>query len=382
MSGPYEQHHPPEGTPPWTARGAEARAGDLQSGPDPQQAPAWTASGAAGDQPGSTPGAGSSTSSPWANIAAGYPPQPPALYGPPAPHGPYGPTGWYAPPPQQSPRRRSAPLLVGLTVLLLVAAGIVAVLVATRSGHRATPAQALRAGVDRALATSTVSLRQDLQLSDGVGGSAHLTAHGRLDLVHDRVESVLSSGTTGAQVISDGHTVWTSSTAPAFTAQLPAGATWAAAPLTQLRAAGVVRRAADSLAALYLTRGAGPVRADGPDTVNGIAAHRYSFPVDLHRAYCATGPSERPAVQRAFHVDGSATVDGQAWIDRRGRAVKVLVTATGAGNGLRLRSEEDLTGFNTPVQITPPPANQTTPITPALTAALRTTSNQPPASCS
>ncbi|MGI8759712.1 MAG: hypothetical protein ACR2LF_00090 [Jatrophihabitantaceae bacterium] len=268
-------------------------------------------------------------------------------------------------------------------MLVLVAAGTVAVIVAARSGHRASAAQVLRSGVDRTLASSTVRLRLDLQLSDGLGAFTHVTAQGSLDLVHDRVDSVVASGTTRAQVISDGHTVWTASNAPAFTAQLPSGVTWAVAAVAQLTAAGALHPPADSLATLYLTRGAGPVHDDGPVTVNGIAVHRYSFPVDLHRAYCATASTERPAVQRAFHIDGPATVTGQAWIDDHGRAVKVLITAAGTGNGLRLRSEEDLTGLDTPVQITPPPANQTTPITPTLITALGAdTSNQPPVNCS
>lgn len=171
----------------------------------------------------------------------------------------------------------------------------------------------------------------------------------------------MSSGTTRARVISDGHTVWNSSTGAAFTAQLPPGVTWAVATVAQLTAAGALHPPADSLAALYPTRGAGTVHADGPDTVNGVAAHRYSFPVDLHRAYCATASTERPAVQRAFHIDGPATVTGQTWVDGHGRAVKVLITATATGNGLHLRSEEDLAAFNAPVPITPPPASQTTP---------------------
>lgn len=279
-------------------------------------------------------------------------------------------------------RRHRIALVAGLAVLLLVAAG--AVLAITGSRHQVDPAQALRSAVDRTLASSTVRVTQDAQISDATGLLSHVVVQGQADLVHNQGDTVVSAGTNRLQIVTDGRTAWFSSTAAAFASQLPTGAAWAVGDATQLATAGYLHPAADSIAALYLTRGAGTVHPDGPDQVNGIAAHRYSFPIDLQRAYCATDATERPAVQRSFYVDRPATIAGQAWIDGKGRVLKFVVTATATDtvNGPRLRDEDDLTAFNAAISITPPPADQAAPVTPTLMAALGISNgNRPPAVC-
>ena len=361
MSGPHEEHQPSQALPQWSPPGVHGAAGDLLPVTDPPQAPVWSG-GPIGAQP----------ASPWVNSPLGCPPQSPAER--------------YLTSLRRR-RTRQVAVLAGMA-LLLVVAGTDAVLTSIRSGHRAASAQALRSGVDRTLASATVEVLEDAQVADGTGG---FNAQERLDLAHGRGEGGLSVGTGRIRTISDGHTIWYSSNAAAFTAQLPPGVSWAAGNLAKLIATGAMRPAADSLAVLYLTRGAISVHDDGPDVVNGVAARRYSFPLDLNRAYCATDPAERPAVQRAFHVQGSFTITGQAWIDRLGRAVKLLITATGTGTstGRGLRFEVDLADFNTPVSLTPPPAGQTTPSTPALLAAAvgtgtdtdTDTGTQPPTDC-
>ena len=272
-------------------------------------------------------------------------------------------------------------------MLLLVVGGTSAVLTSVRSGHRVAAARALRSGVDRTLASTTVGVRGDAQLADGTGRTTEFNVQARVDLAHSRLDAVLSAGTDQIRTINNGHTAWYSSDATAFTADLPPGVTWAAANATELAASGAVEPPADLLAVLYLTRGAISVHDDGPDIVNGVTTEGYSFPLDLNRAYCATEPAKRPVVQRAFHVHASAIITGQAWIDRTGRVVRALFTATGTGNstGLGIRYELDLTAFNNPVPIRPPPYRQTTPSTRALIAAAFGThpgpGTQPPADC-
>ncbi|HEY3607621.1 MAG TPA: hypothetical protein VGL06_08980 [Pseudonocardiaceae bacterium] len=127
---------------------------------------------------------------------------------------------------------------------------------------------------------------------------------------------------------------------------------------------------------LGFLRGAGDqVDTIGPETVDGTPTTHYTVLIDLDKA----AEGQNTQAQNAVHVLeqqlGTHTIPAQVWLDGEGRLRKIAMreTLTGAAtstpptttpNGnISFDFTATLSDFGVPVDITAPPANQTTDLT-------------------
>lgn len=324
--------------------------------------------------------AGGDAAPAWVPGERGNPP-----FGPPPP---YQPMPYY--PPLAGPseglarrRRRRNLIIAAGAVVAVVAAGLSAYLVTRRTGG-ADPTATLHDATGHTLAVSRYTLDQHISLSDGISNQ-DILLRGSVDTRNGLVQARVSSGSASVTTVVVGDQVWLSSTEPNFNSLLPPGKTWLQTTVAQMQSMGIWHPLSDSLDVLYLVNGAGPVTDHGVAAVAGVPVRHYTFPINLHKAYCTTDAAHRSAVQRAFHANG-IPVNGEAWVDGHDQIVKLVIAAQRAG-GLHLRESVQLSNLSQPVRVTRPAqaSTVTTADAPgligALSGLLSHTTAQPPVVC-
>lgn len=118
------------------------------------------------------------------------------------------------------------------------------------------------------------------------------------------------------------------------------------------------------------------VRADGSESVRGVACAQYSASIDLSavsavRAAKNVPPAVRTELTELGSVVGPHRIDLDAWLDRAGRARRVVVSMPLAGLAAEkgaavapdamMRVQADFYGFGVPVAVAVPPQNQVRP---------------------
>ncbi len=115
------------------------------------------------------------------------------------------------------------------------------------------------------------------------------------------------------------------------------------------------------------------VRADGSESVRGVACRQYSASIDLSAARGApTLPTAvRTELSQLDTVVGAHRIDLDAWLDSAGRTRRVVVSMplaglatkanAGVGPDAMMRVQADFYGFGVPVAVAVPPQNQVRP---------------------
>jgi hypothetical protein len=114
---------------------------------------------------------------------------------------------------------------------------------------------------------------------------------------------------------------------------------------------------------LELLRSAGEFSAKGTEMVAGIRATRYHGAIDLDKA-AAANAATGGLIQRLRELGAPAQYPADVWIDDSDRVVKMqFATDGGAFGGTtdsgRAEMTMEITGFDVPVDVQPPPADET-----------------------
>lgn len=107
----------------------------------------------------------------------------------------------------------------------------------------------------------------------------------------------------------------------------------------------------------------GTVHTVGTSTVHGAPATEYRLTASLSKAAAKLPAAQAKAVRRAVTSIGVDTVPVRVWIDKQGRVVRMSETiapTTGAAAGHTTTVVADYSDFGVPVQVSAPPAGQTT----------------------
>lgn len=128
----------------------------------------------------------------------------------------------------------------------------------------------------------------------------------------------------------------------------------------------------DATAQLDMLRGvSNDVHEVGKEQVRGVATTHYQATVDLKKAEgTLTNPDAKAAMQRSEQILGTSTFPIDVWVDAQGRTRRLnyqmdlsKVTVPNQGSGQKLNGQMKLSmelfDFGTPVNVTAPPADQT-----------------------
>lgn len=112
----------------------------------------------------------------------------------------------------------------------------------------------------------------------------------------------------------------------------------------------------------------------GSETIDGTATTHYRATVDLDKAAAKSGDF-KDAVTSLEKTGGSKTMPVEVWIDGQGRlrressAMSLKMSgADGKPRTLSFKQTVDLSDYGTPLNVTTPPADQTTDITKQMTS--------------
>jgi hypothetical protein len=110
----------------------------------------------------------------------------------------------------------------------------------------------------------------------------------------------------------------------------------------------------DMLAAL---KGVGSSREIGQENIGGVATTHYQATIDLNKA-AQRIPDRKTAdsVKQMFSAAGVSSFPIDVWIDRAGRVRRESFKFAAAGTAMSMTIT--FTAFGTPVDVTPPPADQ------------------------
>jgi len=94
--------------------------------------------------------------------------------------------------------------------------------------------------------------------------------------------------------------------------------------------------------------------------LRGAPTTHYKMTIDLNKAVANAPESARAGLQEIFNMYSSKTLPADVWIDSDGRLRKMQYTATVTtqGHTTTANTAYELYDFGTPVNATPPPANQ------------------------
>lgn len=158
---------------------------------------------------------------------------------------------------------------------------------------------------------------------------------------------------------------------PLLDAMLPAGKRWVRMDLEKLgEQAGVDMQQLMSLGAndprrmLDYIRTAADLEEAGAETVRGVATTRYRGTIDVAKALEALPAEQRPLAEAAMGMLREAGLDSvpvEVWVDGDGyvRRIRQTYSMELGGRQSAARTELELFGFGTPVDVTVPPAEET-----------------------
>jgi hypothetical protein len=99
----------------------------------------------------------------------------------------------------------------------------------------------------------------------------------------------------------------------------------------------------------------------GPATVDGVQTTEYSATIDLAKAAAQKDPQVRAALQRLEGQLHLSSVPVEVWIDAQGqvRQIAIQESVTTAGTTANVQVTIGFFDFGAPVDVVPPPADQT-----------------------
>jgi hypothetical protein len=256
-------------------------------------------------------------------------------------------------------------------------AGLAVVGGATAAAASAKPSTHIVKADATSAAPTSVSFSLTGSLTGGSSSVATAAAVGQVDFTHDALSAQLNlpagvgpsvGGAGPIRVVMTGGTVYAS--VPALSS-LPGGKPWVSFPLPSgsgatiakgfsraARSLGDVNRLVSLLQAHHAT-----VKPLGTQTVDGVTASGYEVDLSIPKIM-----SDLPGVPSSIGQQalGTArTVPVQLWADPLGRLVRASVAVSRASSSSGPKSvsaQVDFTGYDSPVTIVAPPADQTTPL--------------------
>jgi len=237
-----------------------------------------------------------------------------------------------------------------------------------------TPLELVAASADRTAAakTSRVSLELSVTGSDAVT----ITGDGNVDYVTARMALDMSVSSASAGVVATTSERVVGSALYLDVSGIPGsgfdralgGKRWVKVDIGDdaLHRLGLDDTSAlgssDPSQVLQALRGVADVREVGHDVVRGVDTTHYAANVDLQRAIASTPSQDRNDARRALGMLGSTTIPIDVWVDAQGRARRMTVHADTSALGVSGRAftmTVELYDFGAPVDVQPPPADDT-----------------------
>lgn len=247
--------------------------------------------------------------------------------------------------------------------------------------HAATPLELVSQAVSKTTTSNSAKFHMTITeksngigpftfIADGVSDASSRSAKMTLDM--SSIAQLLGGGKAGnaadwqADVILDGtnaKNVVEYMRLPVLAKQLPGGKPWVKIELnklgslkgvdvtTLLQSAGQQ----DPTQALQLLRSVGDVKEVGSEQVGGVDTTHYSGTIDPQKVADKSGLTGLGPVLAA---SGAQTIPIDVWIDGNGYVRKFQESVKGTNATVQI--EADLSDFGSKVDLTPPPADQTT----------------------
>ncbi|MFD2419358.1 hypothetical protein [Amycolatopsis pigmentata] len=277
---------------------------------------------------------------------------------------------------------------MGAAGTVLAMAGLVATACTNNNTPSGSPAaqpdsgtsdQVVAAAYDRTTAAKTAKTTITTEIGTG-GQKVPVNASGVIDFAGPSADLTENMGLGSMEVRFLNGLVY-AQLPPQLAQRMGAGKPWSSLDLNRIAQQQYGASLADLQSSLpgdptdtlgYL-RGAGDqVTKVGQETVDGVQTTHYNVTLDLDKAAANQSPQREQAVRKLEQQLGTHTVPAQVWIDDQGRLRKMTFTETmanppsrpnGQSGPITIDVTEVLSDFGIPVNVTAPPADQTTDVT-------------------
>jgi hypothetical protein len=238
---------------------------------------------------------------------------------------------------------------------------------ATGTGAKANP---VLDAYQKTLADKTATMTLNETVTGASAGPVTISGTGQVDFTTGAAQFAVTVPTAGTINMRLLKPMLYMQLPSADASALPAGKSWVSIDLDKLAhsVAGTslaqLSNSADlgtnMLSSLNAVSAAG-ITTVGPATIGGVPTTEYSATIDFSKAAAQDNPQVRAALQHIgsqFHL---TTVPVQVWIDAQGqvRQTSIQESLTVKGAPTEVQVTVGLSNLGAPVDVVPPPANET-----------------------